>query len=182
MTETGTDSDAARTSKFPGSSPARLRGAVLAVIFVATAFALTVGVRQVSVRAYFILFVPAVIFSTWFGGRTSGMLASALSVVATLLLVPRREITDQFAWLVVAALVTFGASIRTDARRRAEVELTARAEEERARRQYAESLSQLKTDLLVQVAHELRQPLSAISTATRLLDPTVSPVTRERAI
>jgi signal transduction histidine kinase len=156
--------------------------AVLALIFVTSAFVLTLGVRHVAARAYFILFVPAVMFSTWFGGRTSGMLASALTVVATVFLLPPAELADQFAWLIVAGVVTVGTSILTDARRRAEAQLAARAEEERSRRQDAESLSQLKTDVLVQVAHELRQPLSAISTAVRLLDTTAPAADRQRAL
>lgn len=157
-------------------------GAVLALVFVTAAFALTLAVRQVALRAYFILFVPAVMFSTWFGGLTSGMIASALTVVATVFLLPRAELADQFAWLVVAALVSIGTSILTDARHRAEAELAARAEEERSRRRDAESLSQLKTDVLVQVAHELRQPLGAISTAARLLDTTAPAADRQRAL
>ena len=168
----------------PGSPVHRspLRGAVLALVFVTSAFALTLAVQQVAVRSYFILFVPAVMLSTWFGGRTSGMLASALTVVATVFLLPRAEIADQFAWLIVAGLVTFGTSILTDARRRAEAQLTVRADEERSRRQDAESLSQLKTEVLVQVAHELRQPLSAIGTAARLLDTTAPAADRQRAL
>ena len=166
-------------------SPVRhspIRGAVLAIVFVASAFALTLAVRHVALRAYFILFVPAVMLSTWFGGRTSGMLASALTVVATVFLLPPAEIADQFAWLIVAGVVTFGTSILTDARRHAEAQLTARAEEDLTRRQDAESLSQLKTDVLVQVAHELRQPLSAITTALRLLDTTAPAADRHRAL
>ena len=166
-------------------SPSRhspFRGAVLALVFVTSAFALTLAVRHVAARAYFILFVPAVMLSTWFGGRTSGLLASALTVVATVFLLPPAELADQFAWLIVAGVVTLGTSILTDARRRAEAQLTARVDEERLRRQDAESVSQLKTDVLVQVAHELRQPLSAISTAARLLDTTAPAAARQRAL
>jgi signal transduction histidine kinase len=110
------------------------------------------------------------------------MLASALTLVATVSLLPRAEVADHFAWLLVAGVVTFATSILTDARRRAEAQLTARADEERSRRQDAESLSQLKTDVLVQVAHELRQPLGAISTAARLLDTTAPATDRQRAL
>ena len=159
----------------------RIRAAVLAVLCVAAAFTLTVAVQQLATRTYFVLFVPAVMFSTWVGGRASGMLASALTVVAAVFLLPRAEIADHFAWVIVAGLVTFGTSVLTDARRRAEAKLTARAEEELARRRDAESLSQLKTELLAQVAHELRQPLSAISTAARLLETTAPAVARQRA-
>jgi len=78
--------------------------------------------------------------------------------------------------------VTFGTSVLTDARRRAEARLIARADEESSRRREAESLSQLKTDLLAQVAHELRQPLSAITAATGLLQAAPTDGSRQRAI
>jgi signal transduction histidine kinase len=91
-------------------------------------------------------------------------------------------VTDQLAWLIVAGIVTFGTSILTDARRRAEGLLSARAELESSRRRDAESLSQLKTELLAQVAHELRQPLGAISAASGVLENAPTDATRERAL
>jgi signal transduction histidine kinase len=157
-------------------------GVVLAVFCVAAAFALTVGIQQIAPRAYFILFIPAVMFSTWFGGRASGLFASALTVAATVFLLPRSEIADQLVWVIVAAIVTFGTSAATAQRRHAEDELRIGAAEERVRRRDAESVSQLKTDLLAQVAHELRQPLNAIGMATRLLESPPSDATRLRAL
>ena len=107
--------------------------------------------------------------STWLCGRSAGIIASALTVVATVYLLPRAEAADQLAWLIVAAVVTFGTSMLTDGRRRAESTLRAHVEKESSRRRDAESLSQLKTDLLAEVAHELRQPLNAITAAAGLL-------------
>jgi signal transduction histidine kinase len=159
-----------------------VRSAATALVFVVAAFALTLILQRLALRAYFILFVPAVMFSTWFGGRGAGMLASALTVLAALYLLPSTEIVDQLAWLIVAAIVTFGTSILTDARRRAEALLSARADQESALRRAAESVSQLKTDLLAQVAHELRQPLSAITGATGLLQTAATDTSRQRAI
>jgi signal transduction histidine kinase len=156
-----------RESEPPWHHP--LRSVAVALVFVALAFGLTLILQRVALRAYFILFVPAVMFSTWLGGRASGMVASALTVVAGAYLLPRTELADQLAWLIVAGIVTFGTSILTDARRRAEALLMAQAREESSRRRDAESLSQLKTDLLAEVAHELRQPLSAITAAMGLL-------------
>jgi signal transduction histidine kinase len=98
------------------------------------------------------------------------------------LLLSRTEIVEQSPWLLVGGLVTFGMSLLTDLRRRTELQLTARVEEELLRRRDAESLSELKTELLVEVAHELRQPLSAITTAARLLDTAVPEPARRRAI
>jgi signal transduction histidine kinase len=157
------------------------RAVGLALLFVASALALTLILQQIAARVYFILFVPAVMFSTWFGGRAAGMLASALTVVATIALLPSTELADQLAWLIVAGIVTFGTSALTDKRRTAETLLTAQALEEQSRRRHAETVSQLKTDVLVQVAHELRQPLSAIAVAVRLLEATPDRAGRERA-
>jgi signal transduction histidine kinase len=155
---------------------------LLAVFFVAAALALTLTVRHLAARAYFILFVPAVMFASWFGGRLSGMLASGLSIVGAFLLLSRAEVVEQSPWLLVAGLVTFGMSMLTDLRRRAETQLMTRVEEELSRRRTAESLSELKTEALVEVAHELRQPLSAITTAARLLDSAAPESARRRAI
>jgi len=91
-------------------------------------------------------------------------------------------VADQAASLIVAAIVTFGTSVLTDARRRAEALLTSRAAEESFRRRDAESLSQLKTDLLAQVAHELRQPLSAVVAAAGLLEAAPTEAVRQRAV
>jgi hypothetical protein len=83
----------------------RIAGAALAFFFVTFALAVTLALQQIAERAYFILFVPAVMFSTWFGGHRAGVLASALTVVATIYLLPRTELGDQLVWLVVAGLV-----------------------------------------------------------------------------
>ena len=151
------------------------------MLFVAAAFLLTMGLQRVALRAYFILFVPAVMFSTWFGGRRAGIFASALTVVAAVYLLPVTEITDQLAWLVVAGVVTLGTSILTDARRQAEAKLSAAVAQELSRRRDAESLSQLKTEWLAQVAHELRQPLSAMTAAVGLLNASTPDGARQRA-
>src|SRR5918992_187243 len=91
----------------------------LALIFIACALALTLGLQRIAARVYFILFVPAVMFSTWFGGLRAGMVASALTVAATVYLLPSAEMADQLAWLIVAAVVSFAISVLTEKRRRA---------------------------------------------------------------
>jgi signal transduction histidine kinase len=168
------------------ASPVRrhsVRPAVVAVLCVAAAFALTLILQRVALRAHFILFIPAVMFSTWVGGRAAGMMASVLTVVAAAYLLARAEAADQFVWLIVAAIVAFGTSVLTDARRRVESLLKAQAEKESSLRRDAESLSQLKTDVLAQVAHELRQPLTAIVAAMGLLHTTDTPdSSRQRAL
>ena len=159
-----------------------LRSVALAVLFVGAAYAVTVFFRLFTPHVYLILFVPAVMFATWFGGLAAGVLASALTVAAAALLLAPDEIGDQFLWVIVAGVVTLVTSAVTGVRRGAERQLEALAAAEQARRQEAESISQLKTDLLAQVAHELRQPLSAISVGTQLLDVTRSEVVRKQTI
>jgi len=166
----------------PPVRPHPLQSAAIALLFVAAAFVLTLILQHVALRAYFILFVPAVMFSTWVGGRAAGLIASALTVVATIYLLPRAQLLDQLAWLIAAALVTFGTAFLTDARRRTERLLAAQTAEESSRRREAESLSQLKTDVLAQVAHELRQPLSAVTAAVGLLQMEGSETARQRAV
>jgi signal transduction histidine kinase len=141
-----------------------------AVICVAAALIVTLLLQRLSTRIYFILFVPAVMFSTWFGGLVAGMIASLLTVIATVLLLPAPELVDHIAWIAVAALVAFGTGALTARRRQAEEQLAALAGQEQRLRRQAESVSELKTEWLTQVAHELRQPLSAIRTAAHLLD------------
>ena len=153
---------------------------MLSLFFVTCALAATLGLRQIAARTYFILFVPAVMFSTWFGGLFAGMLASALAITATIYLLPRAELADQLVWLIVAGIVSVGTSALTEKRRRVEALLAAQASAEGARRRDAEAGSQMKSDALLQVAHELRQPLSAMTTAVRLLD-THDEASRQRA-
>ena len=154
----------------------------LALFFVACAFALTLGLQRIGGSVYLILFVPAVMFSTWFGGLRAGMVASVLTVVATVYLLRRAELADQLAWLIVAALVTFATSAMTEKRRRAEALLGEQAQQEETRRHDAETLSQLKSDVLLQVVHELRQPLSAMPVAIRLVGSAHDDTARQRAL
>jgi signal transduction histidine kinase len=144
-----------------------LGGAVLAFCCVAAALGLTLAIQQIAPRVSFILFLPAVMVSAWFGGRVAGLLASVLTVFAAVLVLPRTEIADQLVWIVVATIVVFGTSAATTARRRVEDRLIVD--------------SQLKTDLLAQVAHELRQPISAIGMAVRLVEAAADDDARTRA-
>ena len=143
----------------------------LAVLFVGAAFAMTLLLESVTTRSYFILFIPAVMFAAWFGGHSAGLTASGLTVIlAAAFLLPRGTILEQLAWLIVMATVAVVTSTLTTARHRAEARLADLLTEETARRRDAETISQFKSDFLTQVAHELRQPLSAIATAARLAE------------
>ena len=162
----------------------RLKHHALAVLFVLLAFSLTLALQAVTSRAYYILFVPAVMLAAWYGGLAAGLTASAATFVLTLaFLLPTGTLVDQLAWVVVAAAVAVATSTLVARRRAAEARLAALLAQEQARRGEAESESSRKSAFLAQVAHELRQPLGAITTATALLDPaTVSPETKDRAL
>jgi signal transduction histidine kinase len=161
-----------------------LKRHALALLFVLLAFGLTLALQAVASRAYYILFVPAVMFATWFGGLAAGLTASAATVVLTVtFLLPTGTLVDQLAWVVVAAAVAVATSTLVARRRAAEARLATLLAQEQVRRGAAESESKEKSAFLAQVAHELRQPLAAITTAAGLLDPkTVSPATKDRAV
>jgi signal transduction histidine kinase len=84
--------------------------------------------------------------------------------------------------VVVAAAVAIATSTLVARRRVAEARLARLLAQEQVRRGEAESQSEQKSAFLAQVAHELRQPLGAITTAARLLDAeAVPPATKDRA-
>ena len=161
----------------------RLKHHALAVLFVLLALVLTLALQAVASRAYYILFVPAVMFAAWFGGLGAGLTASAVTIVVTIVfLLPNGTLVDQLVWVGVAGAVSVGTSTLVARRRDAEAHLATLLAQEQARRGEAESESERKSAFLAQVAHELRQPLGAMTTAAGLLDPaTVSDATRERA-
>ena len=162
----------------------RLKHHALAVLFVLLAFGLTLALQAVASRAYYVLFVPAVMFAAWFGGLAAGLMASVATVVLTVVfLLPTGTIVDQLAWVVVAAAVAVATSTLVARRRAAEGRLATLLAQEQQRRGEAESESKQKSAFLAQVAHELRQPLGAITTAARLIDPAnTSPAMKDRAL
>jgi signal transduction histidine kinase len=162
----------------------RLKHHGVAVLFVLLAFGLTLGLQAVASRAYYILFVPAVMFATWFGGLAAGLTASVATVVLTVaFLLPSGTIVDQLAWVIVAGAIAVATSTLVARRRVAEARLATLLAEEQGRRGEADSQNERKSAFLAQVAHELRQPLGAISTATGLLEgANVSPAAKDRAL
>jgi signal transduction histidine kinase len=162
----------------------RLKHHALAVLFVLLAFGLTLALQAVASRAYYVLFVPAVMFAVWYGGLAAGLTACGATLVLTVaFLLPTGTLVDQLAWVVVAAAVAIATSTLVARRRVAEARLATLLAQEQVLRGEAESESARKSAFLAQVAHELRQPLSAITTAAALLDPAaVSPATKDRAL
>jgi signal transduction histidine kinase len=161
-----------------------LKRHALAVLFVLLAFGITLALQAVTSRAFYILFVPAVMCAAWFGGLAAGLTASVATVVLTVaFLLPTGTIVDQLAWVAVAAAVAIATSTLVARRRVAEARLSSLLAQEQVRRGEAESQNEQKSAFLAQVAHELRQPLGAVTTAAALLEAaTVSPATRDRAL
>src|SRR5919106_2592198 len=124
----------------------RLKHHALAVLFVLLAFGLTLTLQAVASRAYYVLFVPAVMFAAWFGGLAAGLTASVATVVLTVaFLLPTGTIVDQLAWVVVAAAVAVATSTLVGRRRAAEGRLATLLAQEQVRRGEAESESKQKS-------------------------------------
>lgn len=121
------------------------------------------------------LFVPAVMIAAWYGGRTGGIVATAISSALQLAFVldPNRATWwpspgDALAVLIFAGIgisIGFAAADRKRAERDRERALLA-AE---AARHDAEISSRLKDQFLATLSHELRTPLNAVLGWARML-------------
>jgi signal transduction histidine kinase len=130
------------------------------LLVVALAAVLTRLLRNFGDSGISPLFFAAVLVSAWVGGLGPGLLATALSGVATAyLLLPRDTslvvIQDVVLRVMVFTAVALLASSLNAATRRA-------AEAMRKARDAAEDASAAKTRFLAMVSHELRTPLSSV--------------------
>jgi signal transduction histidine kinase len=122
-----------------------------------------------------VLFILAVMVSSWYGGLGPGVLSSLLSVLAGnyFLMEPARtfSLSSPTDWLRVAAfLVTAGvvsslSGAMHEARRQAELQAR---EAERGRREL-ERADRQKDEFLAMLAHELRNPVAPIYNAVQIL-------------
>ena len=135
----------------------RYGGAVLAVVAATLGTRLLTALGDVGISP---LFFAAILLSAWFGGLGPGLVATALSGVATAyLLMPHVNsfagVRDAALRLVVFTIVALLSSSLHAATRRA-------AEASRKAKEAAEEASAAKTRFLAMVSHELRAPLSTV--------------------
>lgn len=137
-----------------------------------------------------IMFLPAVLLAAWFGGILTGLLATAvcvagatylwLSPIHSFRIADPEEAVALVTFVLVAALTSVIIEMLHRTRHRAELqsaniaelaaERTRLIETEREARAAAEAANRAKDDFLTVVAHELRNPLAAITAAFGVLD------------
>jgi signal transduction histidine kinase len=121
----------------------------------------------------FITLFPAIVVSAWLGGFGPGIISTAIGALAVVVFWPTHfGGTSNFGdALALGLFITIGVVISAlthglrEARRRAEEA----AEELTRARDEADRANRAKDDFLTIVAHELKQPLSAMLPATALI-------------
>ena len=147
---------------------------LVAVWTVGLAFAATLLMSPLVPPGISPLFLLAVMISAWRGGSGAGLLATALSALASafVFLPPTYSLRIDQDDLLQLAVFTFAAVIigtLSAARRRAEDEREALLVREQVARVEAERANAVKDEFLAAVSHELRTPLTTIKTLTRVM-------------
>jgi len=145
------------------------------------ALGVTVLVRAWTPHAAFMLFLPAVMISAWYGQFLAGTIATLLSVMVASVFVLQSSLLDEVEFVIVATLVAMTTSALAAAQRRRDDGRRSELAREQASRMEAELSSQAKTDFLALLGHELRQPVGVILTASELLARAPDSRARDRA-
>ena len=101
--------------------------------------------------------------------------------MAASVFVLQSSLLDEIEFVVVATLAAMTTSALAATQRHRDDRRRVALAHEHTRRTAAELSSQAKTDFLVLLGHELRQPMGVILTASELLATAPDPRTRERA-
>ncbi|HEY9402088.1 MAG TPA: ATP-binding protein [Pyrinomonadaceae bacterium] len=147
---------------------------LVAVWTVGLAFAATLLMSPLVPPGISPLFLLAVMISAWRGGSGAGLLATALSALASafVFLPPTYSLRldrDDLLQLAVFTLAAVIIGTLSAARRRAEDEREALLVREQVARVEAERANTVKDEFLAAVSHELRTPLTTIKTLTRVM-------------
>jgi len=117
-------------------------------------------------RIPWVTFYPAVMAAALYGGFSSGLLATFLSIVAVLFWSPTGEpfIDDPGDWLGIAVFTFNGVliSLMSGAMYKAKDRATAAKIQAEAAKEQAEAANKSKSEFLSNMSHELRTPLNGI--------------------
>jgi signal transduction histidine kinase len=159
----------------------RVAQLAIAISAVGVALGVTVLLRAWTPHAVFMLFIPAVMISAWYGQVLAGTIATLLSVMMAGTFVLESSLLDNIEFVIIATLVAMTTSALAATQRRLDDGRRSALLHEHARRTEAERNSKAQTDFLALLGHELRQPIGVLLSASELLARATDLRTRERA-
>ncbi len=140
---------------------------IVAIILVGFAMSLRIWpLDGLEVRIPWVTFYPAVMAAALYGGFSTGILSTFLSIMAVLFWSPTGEpfIDDPGDWLGIAVFSFNGIliSLMSGAMFRAKERATVAKEQAEIAKSQAETANQSKSEFLSNMSHELRTPLNGI--------------------
>jgi signal transduction histidine kinase/CheY-like chemotaxis protein len=140
---------------------------VVAVVLIAIAMGFRIWpLGGLELRIPWVTFYPAVMAAALYGGFSTGLLATLLSILAVLFWSPTGEpfIDDPGDWLGIAVFSFNGVliSLMSGAMYRAKDRATEAKKQAEAAKEQAETANHSKSEFLSNMSHELRTPLNGI--------------------
>jgi signal transduction histidine kinase len=156
-----------------------IRYGVAVVVTLFALFARFLMTPEWGISLPFITLYPGIAFAAWFGGFGPGVLTTCLGALAVASFWPAHfggtsTAGDALALLLFGAVGVFVSGL-TRALHQAREKAERTAEDLRRAREEAERANHAKDEFLAVVAHELKQPLSAMLPAVSLIRNRMSP-------